>query len=143
MNFVINNKGEYYKANQRLVKIKPYINKHPELVKAHLQRAQEHLANNEIDDAIDEFRNYSILSHEDAQQYKDLIEKLESYLNPELSIIQSCFEIGQELVSTGRYSEAKPYFFRVMRLSSPQYLEFSKAKAKYAQCEKAEMEMDV
>lgn len=138
MNFIMSDKQEYYKVNQRLLKIKPYLNENPKIIDKHLEKAEEHLANSEFYDAIDEYKNYSILKTEEQQTYKDMIKKLESYLNPELSIISSCFEIGNKLITEGKYTEAKPYFFRIMKLSSPQYLEFSKAKAKYSQCEKAE-----
>lgn len=142
MNFVMGDKEEYYKANRRLLKIKPYLNEHPDLIAKHLKLAKEHLANSEFSEAIDEFKNYAILNPAEAHEYKDMISKLESYLNPELSIIASCFEIGNKLINESRYAEAKPYFLRIMKLSSPQYLEFSKARAKYSQCEKAEAELD-
>lgn len=141
MNYVINDKDEYYKANRRLLKIKPYLNDHSELIDKHLELAKEYIAGSKFDDAIDEFKIYSILKPEDAQEHKDIIKKLESYLNPELEIITTCFDIGNNLILEGRYTEAKPYFFRIMRLSSPQYLEFTKARAKYSQCEKGEAEM--
>ncbi len=141
MNFNIKNKEEYYKTNKRLLKIKPYLNNHKELIDAHLTKAKDHLSKNEIYEAIDEFRNYSILKPEEAKTYKDLIKKLESYLNPELEIIANCFEIGNNLIKEEKFSEAKHYFWRIMKLSSPQYLEFSKAKAKYSQCEKAQVGM--
>lgn len=140
MNYILSNKEEYYKVNKRLLKIKPYLNDHPDLIETHLSKAKDHLANNEIYEAIDEYRNYSILKPEESKQYKELIEKLESYLNPEFKIIANCFEIGNNLIMEGKYTEAKHYFFRIMKLSSPQYLEFSKAKAKYSQCMKAEVE---
>lgn len=140
MNYIINNKEEYCKINKRLLKIKPYLKDHPELIQRHLERAQEHLANNRIYDAIDEFKNYSILNPEEQKTYKSMIEKLESYVNPEIPIITNCFEIGNDLIIKGEYSEAKHYFFRIMKLSSPKYLEFSKAKAKHSQCMKAEAE---
>ena len=143
MNFIIGDKDEYYKTNRRLQKIKPFLNENPELVSKHLKLAEGHLANSEFYDAIDEFKNYSILNPEEHQKYKDIIKKLESYLNPELSIIESCFELGNNLLNQSRFSEAKPYFLRAMRLSSPQYLEFTKARAKYSQCEKAEAELNV
>lgn len=142
MNFVIGNKDEYYKANRRLLKIKPYLNEHPELIKKHLELAQDYVSKSQFDDAIDEFKVYSILNPDEGNESKGLIKKLESYLNPELDIIATCFDIGNNLILEGRYSEAKPYFFRVMRLSSPQFLEFSKARAKYSQCEKAEAEIN-
>lgn len=142
MNYVINNKDEYYKANRRLLKIKPYLNEHPELIDTHLELAKEHIAKSEFNDAIDEFKIYSILKPEEHAQYKDIIKNLESYLNPEIEIIAKCFEIGNNLINEGQYGEAKPYFFRIMNLSSPQYLEFSKARAKYSQCEKAESEIN-
>lgn len=143
MNYVIGDKEEYYKVNKRLLKIKPFLNEHPELMSRHLDLAQEHIAKSEFHEAIDEFKNHAILNPEEKQTYKDIINKLESYLNPELSIISSCFEIGNRLINEGAFSEAKAYFFRIMRLSSPQYLEFSKARAKYSQCEKAESELNV
>lgn len=138
MNYIMSNKEEYDKINRRLLKIKPYLNDHPELIPKHLEKAQEYLSNNEIYDAIDEFKNYSILNPEEKQKYKDIIEKLESYINPEISIIANCFEKGNNLINEERYSEAKPYFARIMKLSSPKYLEFTKARAKHSQCEKAE-----
>lgn len=138
MNFVMSDKQEYYKVNQRLLKIKPFLNENPNLIEKHLKLAEEHLSRSEFHEAIDEYKNYSILKSGEQQTYKEIIKKLESYLNPELSIISSCFDIGNQLINEGKYSEAKPYFFRIMKLSSPQYLEFSKAKAKYSQCEKAE-----
>lgn len=141
MNFVIGDKEEYYKANKRLLKIKPYLNENENLVEKHLDLAKDHLAKNEFFEAIDEYKNYSILKPESQQENKEIIKKLETYLNPELSIIASCFDIGNNLINEGRYSEAKPYFFRIMKLSSPQYLEFSKARAKFSQCEKAEAGM--
>lgn len=136
MDYIMSNKEEYYKVNQRLLKIKPFLNHNPELIEAHLKKAQAHLANSEFDDAIGEFKNYSILKPEEGGNYKTLIKKLESYLNPEVNIIATCFEIGNKLIKEGNYSQAKPYFWRIMKLSSPQYLEFSKARAKYSQCEK-------
>lgn len=137
-NYIISNKPEYDKINSRLKKIKPFLEHHPELIKRHLDRAQEYLANNQIYEAIDEFKNYSILCPEEQKKYKSTIEKLESYINPEKIIIANYFEIGNDLINEGKYSEAKPYFTRIMKLSSPQYLEFSKARAKQSQCEKAE-----
>jgi len=142
MNYVMGDKDEYYKVNRRLLKIKPYLNEHPEIIKKHLELAQEHISRSEFNEAIDEFKIYSILMPEESAEYKDIIKKLESYLNPELDIISTCFDIGNNLILEGRYNEAKPYFFRIMRLSSPQYLEFSKARAKYSQCEKAELEIN-
>lgn len=143
MNYVMNNKEEYYKVNQRLLKLKPFLNQHEDLVERHLKKAQNHLANSEFDDAIDEFQNYTILKPQEGNNYKDIIKKLESYLNPELSIISTCFEIGNKLINEGQFSQAKPYFWRIMKLSSPQYLEFTKARAKYSQCEKMEADSDV
>jgi len=138
MNYVIGNKEEYNKVNHRLLKLKNFLNDNQGLVETHLKKAQEHLANSEFYDAIDEYKNYSILNPEEHNKYKDIIKKLESYLEPELSIIKTCFEIGNKLINNGKFSEAKPYFWRIMKLSSPQYLEFSKARAKYSQCEKGE-----
>lgn len=143
MNYIISNKEEYYKINRRVLKIKPYLNDHPELIQQHLKKAQEHIANSEFYEAIDEFKNYSILKPEEQANYKEMIKNLESYLNPELSIIANCFEIGNNLINEGRVSEAKNYFFRIMKLSSPEYLEFSKAKAKHSQCMKAEIEQNI
>jgi len=140
MNFVMGNKDEYDKVNRRLLKIKPYLNENAKLVEEHLAKAQEHLSKSEFNEAIDEFTNYSILNPQAKNEYAELIKKLESYLNPELNIISTCFEKGNHLIQEDRYNEAKPYFFRIMNLSSPQYLEFSKAKAKLSQCEKAGME---
>lgn len=140
MNYVIGDKDEYYKANRRLLKIKPYLNENPKVVESHLQKAQEHLASSEYFEAIDEFKNYSILKPEVQHEYKEVIKKLETYLNPELSIIETCFEKGNNLIAQGKFSQAKPYFLRIMKLSSPQYLEFTKARAKYSQCEKMEAE---
>ena len=136
LNYVIANKEEYNKVNGRLLKIKVYLNKNPKMADTHLAMAKGHLANSEFNEAIDEFRNYSILKPEDAAQYKDLIGKLEAYLNPEAAIIAICFEKGNALAMNGDYEGAKPYFFRVMNLSSQNSLEFSKAKAKYNACEK-------
>jgi len=140
MDFVVGDRDEYDKVNRRLHKIKPYLNENPNLVEEHLAKAKEHLSRSEFNEAIDEFKNYSILNPQAKDEYKDLIKKLESYLNPEIDIISSCFEKGNSLIQEGKYVEAKPYFHRIMNLSSPQFLEFSKAKAKYSQCEKAEME---
>lgn len=143
MNYIINDKEEYYKINRRVLKIKPYLNENSDLIEEHLKIAKEHIAKSEFYEAIDEFKNYSILKPEEQNNYKSIIKKLESYLNPELSIIESCFEIGNNLINQGNFSEAKNYFFRIMRLSSPEYLEFSKAKAKHSQCMKAEIESNV
>lgn len=138
MNLIINDREEYYKANKRLLKLKPYINENEYLIDIHLDRANEYLANAQYFDAIDEFKNYSILCPEKNHEYKELIKKLESYLNPELDIIVGCLEKGTLLMNSGRYAEAKPYFYRVMVLSSPQYSEYSKARSKFSQCERAE-----
>jgi len=138
MNYIMSDKDEYYKVNQRLLKIKTFLNDNKGLVELHLKKAQVHIANSEFYDAIDEYKNYSILNPEEHNTYKDIIKKLESYLEPELSIISTCFDIGNKLINEGRFTEAKPYFGRIMKLSSPQYLEFSKARAKYSQCEKSE-----
>lgn len=138
MNYIVGNKEEYYKVNRRVLKIKPYLNDHPELIENHVELAKAHIAKSEFYEAIDEFKIYSILRPEEQNAYKETIKKLETYLNPEESIIANCFEIGNNLIKEGRFSEAKQYFVRIMKLSSPQYLEFSKARAKYSQCEKAE-----
>lgn len=140
VNYVVNNKEEYAKVNRRILKLKPVLNKTPDMIEGHLKKAQDHLANNRLYDAMDEFRNYYILKPEEKKTYKDIVTKIESYLNPELSIIATCFDIGNQLMSEGKYSEAKPYFRRIMNLSSPKYLEFSKARAKYTHCERAESE---
>jgi len=135
-NFIINNKEEYNKVNRRIAKIKPILSKNPELIEAHLKKAEKHVANSEFFDAIDEFENYSLLKPEDKKVYKEIIKKLKSYLNPEQSIIENCFEIGNNLIAQKKFSEAKPYFWRIMNLSSPKHLEFTKARAKYSQCDK-------
>ena len=138
MNYIMDNKEEYYKTNTRLFKLKPFLNEHPELVSKHLELAKNHLANNEFEEAIDEFKNYSIFKPEEHETYKEIIKNLEVYINPELSIIARCFETGNKLFAERRFSEAKHYFSRIMRLSSPQYLEFANAKAKFDHCEKSE-----
>lgn len=140
-NYIMSDKDEYHKVNKRILKIKPYLNENPKLIEEHLAKAKEHLSKSEFHEAIDEFKNYSILNPTSADEYKDIIKKMESYLNPELSIIEKCFENGNLLVQQDRFSEAKPYFLRIMKLSSPQLLEFSKAKARYTYCEKAELEL--
>src|SRR5574344_2166563 len=117
------------------------INKNENLVESHLILAKKHLANNEFYEAIDEYKNYSILNPTEKETNKELIKKLETYLNPEAAIIENCFKRGNELINAGHFAEAKLYFFRIMKLSSPQLLEFSKAKAKYSQCEKSEVGM--
>jgi len=142
MNFIIHKKDEYMKVNQRFLKIKQYLSKHSELIQIHLGMAQEHLAKNEIYEAIDEYRNHSILNPNDKTECKEKIHNLESYLNPEANVILSCFEAGNKLLSRGKPSEAKHYFWRIMTLSSPQLLEYSKARAKYSQCEKSQVGMD-
>ena len=139
MNYVIGDKEEYYKINRRLLKIKPFLNEHPELIEKHLELAKEYLANSQVYDAIDEFKVYSILKPEEQKNYKSIIQKLESYVNPEFELIANCFDKGNKLLAEGKFSEAKRFFWRIMILSSPQYLEYSKAKAKYSQCEKAEV----
>ncbi len=55
MNYVISDKDEYYKTNRRLLKIKPYLNEHPEEIEKHLELAEGHIAKSEFYDAIDEF----------------------------------------------------------------------------------------
>lgn len=138
MDLVINDKEEYYKANRRILKLKPYINENEHLIGVHLDKANEYISNAQYHEAIDEFKNYSILSADKNSEYKELIKKLESYLNPELDIIIGCLEKGTMLMNAGRYTEAKHYFYRVMILSSPQYSEYAKARSKVAQCERAE-----
>lgn len=141
MNFVINDKEEYYKANNRLVKIKPFLNENQHLIDPHLEKANKYLANCQFYDAIDEYKNYTILTTENQATYKDLVKKLESYMNPELDIIQACFEKGNALFNANKFSEAKYYFYRIMILSSPEYAEYGKAKSRFGQCERAEGEM--
>lgn len=137
INYVLSDKDEYHKVNSRLLKLKPYLNMHEELFDKHLDLAKDHLSNNRIYEAIDEFKIYSILKPEEGKQYKETIKNLEAYINPEFTIIEQCFEIGNKLINEKNFKEAKPYFYRIMKLSSPRYLEFSKARAKYSQCEKA------
>lgn len=139
MNYIIGDKEEYYKINRRILKIKPFLNEHPELIEKHLKLAKDYLANSQVYDAIDEFKFYSILKPEEQKNYKEIIQKLESYINPEFELIKNCFEKGNKLINEGKFNEAKHFFWRIMVLSSPQYLEYSKAKAKYSQCEKAEI----
>lgn len=141
MNYIIGNKDEYYKTNSRFLKLKTFLSNHPDLINVHLDLAKDHLANNRIYEAIDEFKNYSILKPEEQKNYKETIKNLESYLNPEIKIIEACFEKGDKLIEEGQYAEAKPYFFRIMQLSAPRYLEYSKAKAKYSKCEKVQIGM--
>lgn len=136
--YITNNKEEYNKVNRRIYKIKPLLIKNAKLIESHLKKAQQHLAESELYDAIEEFENYCILKPEEKNTYKDIIKKLKSYLNPEPSIIENCFEIGNQLINEKKYSEAKPYFWRIMNLSSQKHLEFSKARAKYSQCEREE-----
>lgn len=143
LNCIANNKDDYAQTNKRLLKIKPYINSHPELISKHLELAQKHLSNNEFEEAIDEFKNYSILKPEEKDTYNEIIERLQNCMEPELSIISHCFEEGNKLFSEKKYSQAKYYFDRIMKLSSPQYVEFSSAKTKFSQCERAEKEANV
>lgn len=137
MDYVMSNKEEYDKINRRFLKIKPYLNEHPELIELHLDAAKKHMANSEFYEAIDELKNYSILKPEEKDAFKDLIKKLESYLHPEKNIIASCFDAGNKLINEGKFNEAKSYFSRIMKLASQNHLDFSKAKAKFSQCEKA------
>lgn len=141
MNYVVNDREEYYKANRRLLKLKPYINENSYLIEPHLEKANEYLSRNRIYDAIDEFKNYTILSPENQDGNKELIKKLESYLNPELDIIKTCLEKGNSLFNVGKFSEAKMYFYRVMLLSSPEYSEYAKARSKFSQCERTEKDI--
>lgn len=143
INYISNNKNEYYTTDKKILKLKPFINTHPELVSKHLELAQKHLANNEFEEAIDEFKNYSTLKPEEKDTYKKVIEKLENCLEPELGIISYCLETGNKLFDEKCYSEAKYYFQRIMKLSAAKYVEFSMAKTKFAQCERALREADV
>lgn len=140
LNYIASGTEEASKVNQRFFKIKLLLNKSSNIADVHLELAKEYLANNQFEDAIDEFHNYAILKPEEEDNYKDLIKKLESYLNPEREIIANCFDIGDILISNGDYSSAKQYFARILRLSSPELLEYTKARAKYSKCEKSIVE---
>ncbi|MCQ2789126.1 MAG: tetratricopeptide repeat protein [bacterium] len=139
MNFTLGNETEYNKVNKRYLKLKKYMQQHTDLIPAHLYFAQDYLAKNEIYKAIDEFKIYTVLCPAEKAKYKDVIQKLESYINPEKALIETNFEQGDKLLKKGKYKEAKAHFARVLKLSAPRFLEYSKAKAKYSQCEKLEV----
>lgn len=139
VNYVFGKNQEFEKINRRLLKIKPFLNKHAEMTDIHLEKAKKYMANSEFYEAIDEYKNYTILKPEEKEKYKDIIKKLESYMYPEKYVIAECFETGENLIKEGKFSEAKSHFARIMKLSSPKLLEFSKAKAKLAQCSNAEI----
>lgn len=139
MNYVVNDKEEYYKVNRRFSKLKVYLKDHAHLFDKHLELAQKYLANSQVYEAIDEFKIYSFLKPEEQNAHKDIIQKLEAYINPEREHITKGFEQGEKLIQERKYSDAKHFFWRIMILSSPQSTEYSKAKTKYSQCEKAEL----
>ena len=101
--------------------------------------AQQHVANSEIYEAIDEFKIYTILKPEAKSEYKEVISKLKSYINPEANIIAACQEEGDKLLSKSDYKNAKYYFARIMKLSYPNTMDFTRAKAKYMKCENEEL----
>lgn len=134
MNFIISDKNEYYKINQRLMKIKVFLNKNPQFVEKHLNLAKEYLANHQFYCALDEFKNHALLDFENKNEYRDLMKQIETYIEPEIAIIQNCFKYGNRLISEFKYKEAKNYYARILVLSSPEYIEFQQAKNKFALC---------
>lgn len=133
-NLVMNNLNEYNKVLSRCQKIKPVLNANPYLVSRHLDYAKEAFANCDYHKALAEFVNYIILKPREQENYGDLIKKIETYLNPEKTIIASCQKIGREMLEARNFEEAQKYYARILVLSQSGSLEYTDAKRKLGVC---------
>lgn len=124
--------SEHTKILNRMSMIKSKITD----AEKHLRFANEYLSKNDFYYAIEEFTNYSILHPEKDAEYRALISKLESYIEPELKIIESCFKQGEQAFNQFDYELAQKYYRRAVKLSDPRMIEYPKAKAKIADCQK-------
>lgn len=132
--YILDNKEELTKLNNRLKQIKVYINNHPYLIDNHLKQAEDCYRRKDLNKAKVEYKNYIMLKPDAKNIYMPILDKINYYLNPEAKVIEELSKKAAELAQREKYAEASILYERALFLSTENTPEYSHLKAKYTLC---------
>ena len=125
---VIHNQQEYLKTLQI---IKDLDTSFDELsYKGHKEWADKYYEENNYHLALLEYENCIILKDDLNGELSNRIEKLKSFVNPEVKIVQACIDKGTAFYAKGDYKNSNKYFTKVMLLASENSSEYRYAKSR-------------
>lgn len=97
---------------------------------SHLEKAQYYYNENNYILALYEYENVLLINPELAGQYGGMVENLRRYINPESSIIKTCFEKALLSYQGGDYKKSNRYYTKIMTLSSENSSDYKLAKSR-------------
>lgn len=103
---------------KRIMQIKAYLEKHPEVIKSHIDLAENLYKNCKYYDALWEYENYAILKPDQLSSYEYKITELRNILNPVDKALKTIFERGMDFLEKKNYVRASQAFKRCMQLQS-------------------------
>ena len=125
---VINNQQEYLR-NMKI--IKELDSSFDELsFQGHLEWGDRYYEENNYHLALFEYENCSIMKETMQEELSDKIERLRSFINPEIRIIKTSLDRGSKLLEKNDFKNANKYFSKVMLLSGEDSSEYKLAKSK-------------
>lgn len=125
---VIHNQAEYLRI---LSTIKELNSSFDDLsYQGHKEWADKYYNENNYHMALLEYENCVILNESMQETLGDKIERIKSFINPEMRIIKTCMEKGGSLYVQGDYKTANKYFSKVILMANENSAEYKLAKSR-------------
>ena len=125
---VINNQPEYMKTMRMIKELESTFD--GESYKGHYNWGNEYYSENNYHMALIEYENSIIMNEGLKDELSEKIDRIKSFINPEVRIVKNCIEKGDALYSNGQYKEANKYFSKVIKYSNENSGEYKLAKSK-------------
>lgn len=125
---VINNQSEYLKTMQMIKGLESSFDENS--ASGHKEWGEKYFSDNNYHFALIEYENCILLNENLRTSLSDRINRLNRFINPEDSIIETCLEKGKDSYNKGDYKASNKYFSKVMLLSDEGSSEYKLAKSR-------------
>ncbi len=125
---VLHNQSEYLKTLKLVKSLDETFDEKSYL--GHEDWALRYDRENNYHMALIEYENSLILKESLIDVYGDRIERIKSFINPEIRIVKICLEKGNEYYNKGDYKTSNKYFTKVILMSNKNSNEYQIAKLK-------------
>lgn len=114
LNVIKQSTGDSNSIKARMEQIKKYLDKHPEIIRTHLDKAEEFYRKRKFSEALWEYENYLILSPESAGSYELKVSEIKDMLNPAKKASKMAYEIGNTCFGKKKYDKALQAYKRYL-----------------------------
>ena len=125
---VLHNQSEYLKTLKLVKSLDETFDENSYL--GHEDWALRYDSENNYHMALIEYENSLILKENLQEVYGDRIERIKSFINPEIRIVKACLEKGNEYYSKGDFKTSNKYFSKVILMSNKNSTEYRFAKSR-------------